>query len=121
MKHPDPKCQEAQDEFLRSCPPEDREFHARVFRYGNAACWYHQLANTPRNEDSLKLYFEEWLEGLPANIAADMKERGLEYCKSVISFTRYVNERTDIGLEEWMQTHLSEEDYNAFKKANENK
>ena len=121
MKHPDPKCQEAQDEFLRNCPPEDREFHARVFRYGNAACWYHQLANTPRNEDSLKLYFEEWLEGLPANIAADMKKRGLEYCKSVISFTHYVNERTDIGLEEWMQTHLSEEDYNAFKKANENK
>ena len=35
----------------------------------------------------------------------------------MISFTRYVNERTDIVLEEWMQELLSEEDYNAFKTA----
>lgn len=115
MKHPDPKCQEAQDEFLRNCPPEEREFHARFFRIGNAAYRYHQLANTPKNEDSMKLYYEEWLNGLPPHISADMRARGFEYCKAALSFTRYVNERTDIGLEEWMKEHLSEEDYNAFK------
>ena len=114
MKHPNPKCQEAQEEFLRNCPPEDREFHAQTFRYGNAACRYHELANAPRNEDSLKLYYEEWLEGLPPNISADMKAKGFEYCKTTLSFTRYVNERTDIGMDEWMKAHLSEEDYNAF-------
>ena len=115
MKHPDPECQKAQEKFLKNCSEEEREFHARVFRYGNAAYRYHQLTNTPKNEDSLKLYYEEWLQGLPANIAADMREKGLEQCRSMLSFTRYVNERTDIGLDEWMQDHLSEEDYNYYK------
>lgn len=115
MKHPDPKCQKSQEEFLRNCPPEDKEFHARLFRIGNAAYRYHQLANTPKNEDSLKLYYDEWLESLPPNISADMRAKGFEYCKAALSFSRYVNERTDIGLDEWMQRHLSDEDYNASK------
>ena len=115
MKHPDPKCQENQEEFLRNCPPEEREFHARNFRYGNAAYIYHQQANVPKNKDSLKLYYEEWLRGLPPQIAADMKEYGLEKCKTMLSFTRYVNERTDVGFDDWMRENLSEDDYAYFK------
>ncbi len=37
MKHPDPKIQKKQEEFLKNCPPKDREFHARLFRIGNTS------------------------------------------------------------------------------------
>lgn len=28
MKHPNSKCQKQQDDFLKQCPEEEREFHA---------------------------------------------------------------------------------------------
>lgn len=119
MKHPNAECQKMQEDFLKNCPKEDREFHARLFRYGNAAYTYHQLAKAPRNKDSLKFYYEEWLQGLPPNIATDMKKKGFEGCKMALPFTRYVNERTDIGMDEWMKEHLSDDDYSYYKKNGE--
>ena len=35
----------------------------------------------------------------------------------MVPFTRYVNERTDIGMDEWMKDHLSSEDYKNYKKS----
>jgi hypothetical protein len=45
-----------------------------------------------------------------------MEEKGFEYCKNVLPFTRYVNERSDIGMDDWMKEHLSEDDYKMYKK-----
>lgn len=118
MEHPNPECRKKQQEFLKSCPPEEREFHARLFRYGNAAYVYHQLADVPQNKDNLKLYYEEWLQELPPNISEDMKKKGFEACRTMIPFTRYVNEHSDIGMRDWMKEHLSEEDYNYYIKLN---
>lgn len=118
MKHPNIQCQKKQEEFLKNCPPEEREFHARLFRYGNATYRYHQHAANPRNTESLKLYYEEWLEGLQKldpDFALIMEKQGFEKCKTIMSFTRYVNERTDIGLDEWLKEHLSEDDYNYYR------
>lgn len=115
MKHPNPECQERQENFLKNCPEEEREFHARLFRYGNAAYIYHQMAKRPKNKQSLKLYYEEWLQGLPPNIARDMKAKGLEYCETTLPFSRYINERADIGMDAWMKEHLSEDDYSYYK------
>lgn len=115
MKHPDPTTQTKQEHILKNCPPEEREFYEKFFRIGNAMYRYQQLATVPKNKDFLKQYYEEWLEGLPMNIARDMKEKGFEECKTMLSFTRYVNERTDIGLDEWMKEHLSEKDYISYK------
>lgn len=121
MTHPDPSCQKKQKDFLEQCPEEEREFHARFFRYGNAAYRYHQLANAPKNEDSLKLYYEEWLLGLPPNIAANMEKKGFKACTTMSPFTRYVNERTDMGMDEWMKDHLSADDYEYYKELNSKK
>lgn len=118
MEHPNPECRKKQQEFLKNCPPEERELHARLFRCGNAAYVYHQLAKAPQNKDSLKLYYEEWLQGLPSNIAEDMKKKGFEVCRTMFPFTRYVNERADIGMRDWMKEHLSEEDYNYYIELN---
>jgi len=115
MEHPDEKCRKKQAEILKDCPPEDREMHATLFRIGNATYIYHQIADDT-SEKNKKLYYDEWLEGLPTNIKEGMKKLGFEKCKSVLSFTRYVNERNDIGMDEWMREHLTEEDYRAYKK-----
>lgn len=117
MEHPDPECQKRQEDFLKECPDEEREFHARLFRYGNAVYRYHQLAALPINKDSLELYYQEWLQGLPQNIKTDMEKKGFEYCKATLSFTRFVNERTDISMEEWLKDHLSGADYEYYKTA----
>lgn len=113
MKHPNNNIQKKQEAFLKNCPEEERAFHAALFRIGNAAYIYHQLG-TGRTEN-LKLYFEEWLQGLPPKISEDMKRQGFERCQSMLPFTRYVNERNDIGMDQWMKEHLSEEDYKTFK------
>jgi len=110
MKHPNEQKQKSQEEYLKNCPPEEREFNARLFRIGNATYRYHLLA-TADKEDIPEEYFFEWLEGLPEPIRADMKKKGFEVCKSILPFTRYVNERRDIGLEQWLKDHLSPEDY----------
>lgn len=113
MKHPNSDIQKRQDQFLDNCSDEDRPFHAQLFRIGNAAYRYHQKANA--DEEFTKKYFFEWLEGLPSGIKKDMEIKGFEACKSILSFTRYVNERRDIGMDEWMKEHLSQEDYTGFK------
>ena len=87
-----------------------------MFRWGNAAYRYHQLASSI-GYDRLKFFYEEWLQGLPADVSADMRRLGFEGCKTMVPFTRYVNERTDIGMDEWMKDHLSSEDYKNYKKS----
>lgn len=114
MKHPNPKIQENQEDFLNRCPDDEKAFHARLFRIGNASYRYHQLAASANGADMEK-YYHEWLEGLPDNVRAAMKERGFENCKTALPFTRYVNEREDIGMDTWMKEHLSEEDYKAYR------
>ena len=111
MKHPDLQIQKKQDDFLEKCSETDKEFHSRIFRVGNAAIHYHRLANSINDDKTLQLYFEEWLEGLPINIRKNMKEKGLQKCKTMLPFTRYLNERSDIGMDEWMKNHLCKEDY----------
>lgn len=110
MKHPNPEKQKSQEEFLKNCPEEERELHAQIFRTGNAMYVYHMEAMKVKEKD-LIFYYQEWLQGLPPNISEDMKKLGFEYCKTVLPFTRYVNERLDNGLNDWLREHLSKEDF----------
>lgn len=110
MEHPDPKCQKIQEEFLKNCPEDEKEFHERFFRIGNAAYVYHQRA-TSINDKVQEEYYHEWLEGLPETIRKDMQNKGFGACKTMVPFTRYVNERSDIGINDWMKDHLSKADF----------
>ena len=93
MKHPNKEQQDNQKKFLAKLPKDQREEHARLFHFGNASYIYHQEAEElePTETD-----FEEWLTGLPENIRSDMRNRGFESCKGIISFTRYVMEKNDL-------------------------
>ena len=112
--HPLPRIQKNQDDFLNKCPDSEKDFHARLFRIGNVAYRYHRRANLT-NEEALKIYFNEWLEGLPESIREAAKSKGFELCKTMLPFTRYVNERADLGMDEWMKQHLPENDYTYYK------
>lgn len=113
MEHPNKEQRENQKKFIAQLPEEQREEHARLFRFGNAAYIYHQEANS---FEPTKTDFEEWLIGLPENVQNDMKIKGFESCKGVFSFTRYVMEKNDVGMELWMEQHLSEKDLIEYKK-----
>ncbi|MFD3003597.1 hypothetical protein ACFS7Z_24785 [Pontibacter toksunensis] len=112
VKHPDEKYRKNQEEFLDSCPPEDRRFHALMFTYGNITYRYH-LRST-EFIPSLQDYYE-WLEGLPDDMRLAMRQLGFGVCKSAPSFTRYVMEKNDVGLEEYIRQHMDAEDYAAYK------
>jgi len=114
MTHPNPRIQKNQQDFLEKCPLSERDFHASLFRVGNASFIYHQMAENV-SAKNLESYYQEWLEGLPANISKVMKAKGFENCRTMIPFTRYVNEREDFGMDEWMKSNLSEEDYIFYK------
>ncbi len=107
VKHPDQDCNQMQEAFLAQCPADQRRFQELLFTNGNITYRYHQEARTfsPTVKD-----FEEWLAGLPTNIRQDMQQKGFEACQRILSFTRYVNEKNDIGLEEYIQQHMDPED-----------
>lgn len=117
MTHPDPKCNESQAKFLSECPAEHRRFHELLFIVGNATYRYHKEARNfnPTIED-----YEEWIEGLPENIGSAMRKEGFEKAKSVLSFTRYVLEKNDIGLEEYLERHIEPQDYEEYKLLSKN-
>lgn len=123
MRHPIEKINQQQAKMLEELPPEKRSWHERFFRIGNATYYYHQKATansdgsatesmtiSPTEDD-----FNDWLQGLPENIRKEMKAKGFEACKTALPFTRHVLEMHDIGMEEWMREHLSEDDYKWWK------
>ena len=112
VKHPDQKCNISQAEFLVSCPADQRRFHELLFTYGNSAYLYHQKAKEfePNKED-----YEEWLEGLPEKMRKEMQKDGFEACKRVLSFTRYVMEKNDVGMEEFVKNLMGAEDYSEYR------
>lgn len=114
MEHPDPRIQQNQADFLSEIPEDKKAYHERLFRIGNATYVYHQLAYAQNNDKQLESYYHEWLKGLPANLANEMQTKGFQYCKTIWAFTRYVNERNDIGMSEWMKEHLSVGDYEYY-------
>jgi hypothetical protein len=112
VKHPVPECNIAQEKYLASCPQEHRRFHELFYTYGNITYRYHNDAQrlAPTEED-----YKEWLQGLPDNLREAMKTAGFEECKRMLPFTRYVMEKNDIGIDEYVQLHMDQEDYLEYK------
>ena len=112
VKHLLEEKQKVQQEFLNQVSEDTLRFHELSFSYGNATYIYHHRASDfkPNLTD-----WEEWLEGLPSNISNDMRQRGFDNCKTILSFTRYVNEKNDIGLDEFVCSLMGKEEYEEYK------
>lgn len=60
----------------------------------------------------LNAYFDEYLAGLPhEGLRRRMQEDGVDKAKRSIPFLRYLLERHDMGMDEFMRQNLSAEDY----------
>lgn len=116
IKHPDEQRNRSQEEFLANCPPDQRRFHELLFTHGNITYRYHQRS---REFNPTEREYHEWLEGLPDNVRKGMQKMGFDrtaerQCKTVLSFTRYVMEKNDVGLDEYIRQHMDSDDYEEY-------
>ncbi len=44
-----------------------------------------------------------------------MRKDGFEACKTVLPFTRYIMEKNDVGMEEFVKENMGDEDYAEYK------
>ena len=116
VKHPNQDPQIAQEQILFEMAdnPKEQRFNELLFSYGNAAYRYHSDART-MELNTVDLW-KEWLTGLPEKVAADFKEMGYEQGQFAIPFTRYVMERSDVGMEAYVKELMGEDEYNDFQK-----
>jgi len=113
MTHPDPECNRYQAEFLERCSPAQRSVHELIFKIGNATFRYHQLAKDYKPNES---DWDEWIEGLEEPVRTSMREKGFEGCRMMLSFTRYVMEKNDRGLDAYLKENISQSDLDAYNK-----
>lgn len=108
MKHPIDRYNQQQADTLAALPVDQRDYMARMFRIGNTAYRYHhRLASESTEED-----FAEFLEGLPQDsIRNTYRAEGFSEAVTSWPFRRYIQEKSDIGMGEFMRQHLSEDDY----------
>lgn len=104
VKHPLEECNKQQQETVDAAEPEKKRELELLFSYGNTVYRYHSIEITPQIED-----FSEWLSGLPEPVARNFNEKGFDGCKGVLSFRRYVREKRDIGLEEFIKKTMGKE------------
>ena len=74
-----------------------------------------QLAHQSESRSArelLQIYFDEYVEGLQhEGLRRTMIWEGLDKAKNSFPFRRYVLERHDIGMDEFLRMNLSAEDY----------
>ncbi len=111
IRHPSPDIHYNQVEMLNSLNEPAKSEMALLFRLGNASMHYYNTGDEPTEEDYL-----DWLSGLPAGIQDDMRKKGFESCKTILSLQRHALERKDIGMENYIRGLLNTEDYQYWKK-----
>lgn len=116
MRHPEEKYNLEQEKALKGFPPEKRAFFELMFKIGNASVVYHAKA---RESEPTEADWKEWIDGLSEPAKSGFRTMGFEKCKSAFPFTRYVNEKNDIGFDEFLKINLSEADYESYRKIND--
>ena len=87
----------------------------RLIRIGHIfTAYYKQLNPQDLTEDNFRL----WIEGLHDPMKTVFTKKGLQDCRGVVAFQRFILELQDNGLEEYLKKELTEEDY-IFYKAHE--
>ena len=111
-RHPDAGCHQSQTELLTlEENPVERARLAQLLRWGNATyCYYHHHEIEVTEADYL-----EWLEGLPARPQAVMQALGFAETRDSLPLRRYVLEKNDIGLSDFLKVVLSAADWQAYQ------
>ena len=115
-RHPDAGCHQAQTQLLhREENPAERARMAQTLRWGNAmACYYHHHEATVTETD-----FLEWVAGLPASTQVTMRALGFEELRESLPLRRYVLEKNDISLSDFLKVMLSAADWQVYQATSE--
>lgn len=107
IKHPSEDRNIAQVQMLSGIddPTQLAEF-VYLFNYGNATFLYHQQALSLELTPELH---ETWLGGLKEPMKSDFAKQGFEKNKNNLSFTRFVMEMADVGMDDFVTNLLNEE------------
>lgn len=84
----------------------NEEESAQLLRIGMVANEYMRQPIKPSEDD-----FQAWIEGLDEPMKSAFSEKGLEECRGVLSFRRFVLECSDNGMEEFMKANMTDADY----------
>lgn len=107
IKHPLEECNQAQAKMLTSV--NDTTLlaeHIYLFNFGNATYLYH---NQARSQELTPELHEIWLSGLAEPMKTAFSKMGFENNKTNLSFTRFVMEMADVGMDEFVMNLLNEE------------
>ena len=69
--------------------------------------YYSQLSENDYTEDNYKL----WIESLNEPMKSHFKTKGLEKCKGVLNFQRFLLELEDQSLDEYIRQRLTDEEH----------
>lgn len=110
-RHPFDECHHAQLKCLFNTPAGELERTAQLLRFGNATyCYYHF-----NEADVTEADYLEWLAGLPERPQATMRVLGFEGNKDALPLRRYVLEKNDVGLSDYLRVLLSPADWQAYQ------
>ncbi len=83
-----------------------------LLRIGRATTdYYKQLNRNGLTEEDFKL----WIESLKEPMRSSFKNKGLDNCRGVLNFQRFILELQDKGLDEYLKNNLTDEDFSYYK------
>ena len=96
----------AEDVVKNNTPLEER-----LLRIGEAISGYYmQLDAKALTEED----FNQWIESLQEPMKGAFRNKGLEDCRGVLNFQRFILELSDMGLDKYLERELSPEDYSYY-------
>lgn len=75
--------------------------------------YYAQLDRSTITQEEYSL----WIDSLQEPMKKHFKGLGIEGCRGVLNFQRFILELRETPLDEFLQERLSPEDYRAYKEA----
>jgi hypothetical protein len=79
----------------------------RLLKIGKVAMQYYEQAPfQPSISD-----FTLWIDSLREPMKSDFNKMGMEKCKGILNFKRFILELNDYGMDAFMKTNLSSEDF----------
>ena len=80
----------------------------RLIRIGHTCNDYYKQLNS---KDLKEEDFKQWIESLEEPMRSSFKNKGLDNCRGVLNFQRFILELQDIGLDEYLKNNLTDEDF----------
>ena len=84
----------------------------RLLRIGRITTDYYKQLNA---QELTEKDFKLWIESLEEPMRGVFNKKGLEDCRGVLNFQRFILELQDNGLDEYLKNNLTEEDFNFYR------